>query len=50
LGHLVDDLRGLMQQLIAEWERQAGVLLAKYGYENALRCVFTENKGLEGCQ
>jgi len=33
LGHPVDELRALMRQLIAEWERQAGALLAKNGYD-----------------
>ncbi len=33
LGRPVDDLRALLRQLIAEWERQAGALMAKYGYE-----------------
>ncbi|MBN1259678.1 MAG: hypothetical protein JXB35_03270, partial [Anaerolineae bacterium] len=36
LGYPVDDLRRLMRQLIAEWERQAGALLAKYGYADVL--------------
>lgn len=35
LGRPVDVLRGLMNQLIAEWERQARVLLYKYGYDIA---------------
>lgn len=35
LGRSVDDLRGLMDQLIAEWQRQAGALLYKYGYDAA---------------
>ena len=33
LGRSPEDLRALMDQLIAEWERQAGVLLYKYGYD-----------------
>ncbi len=33
LARPVDELHGLMQQLIAEWRRHAGALLAKYGYE-----------------
>jgi aldehyde:ferredoxin oxidoreductase len=33
LGRPLDELRVLMRRLIAEWERQAGALLAKYGYE-----------------
>ncbi|HSQ38964.1 MAG TPA: aldehyde ferredoxin oxidoreductase C-terminal domain-containing protein, partial [Anaerolineales bacterium] len=36
LGRPVDDLRALMRQLIAEWERQAGMLLAKYGYDDGV--------------
>jgi aldehyde:ferredoxin oxidoreductase len=28
-----DELRGLMDQLVAEWKRQAGALLYKYGYD-----------------
>ncbi len=36
LGRSVDDLRALMNRLIAEWKRQAGALLAKYGYADAL--------------
>ena len=32
LGHPVATLRALMDQLIAEWQRQAGVMLYKYGY------------------
>ncbi|MFN2282788.1 MAG: aldehyde ferredoxin oxidoreductase C-terminal domain-containing protein [Anaerolineae bacterium] len=32
----VDGLRGLMDQLITEWKRQAGALLEKYGYEGVL--------------
>ncbi|MGC9393859.1 MAG: aldehyde ferredoxin oxidoreductase C-terminal domain-containing protein [Anaerolineae bacterium] len=34
LGRPAGELRALMRQLIAEWERQAGALLAKYGYED----------------
>ena len=36
LSRSVDDLRDLMNRLIAEWERQAGALLAKYGYNGLL--------------
>ncbi|MBN2390569.1 MAG: hypothetical protein JXR84_07595 [Anaerolineae bacterium] len=36
----VDDLRGLMNQLIVEWEKQAGALLAKYGYEDITDDIF----------
>jgi len=32
LGHPIETLRALMDQLIAEWQRQAGEMLYKYGY------------------
>jgi aldehyde:ferredoxin oxidoreductase len=46
----VDELRKLMNQLIAEWAKQAGALLAKYGYEDVLDCVLANNEDIEGCQ
>lgn len=36
LGRSADELRGLMEQLIAEWQRQAGALLVKYGYRDVM--------------
>jgi aldehyde:ferredoxin oxidoreductase len=33
LGRPAAELRALMDQLIAEWKRQAGGVLFKYGYE-----------------
>ncbi|HSR30124.1 MAG TPA: aldehyde ferredoxin oxidoreductase C-terminal domain-containing protein [Anaerolineae bacterium] len=33
LDRPMDELRDLMDQLIAEWKRQAGEVLCKYGYE-----------------
>ncbi len=37
LDYPADELRALMARLIAEWTRQAGDLLHKYGYDNLLR-------------
>ena len=34
LGRPVAELRALMDELIAEWKRQAGDVLYKYGYES----------------
>jgi len=33
LGHSPEALRALMDQLIAEWRRQAGDVMARFGYE-----------------
>jgi len=33
LGRSADDLRDQMNVLIAEWKRQAGQVMYKYGYE-----------------
>ena len=39
LHQSVPALRALMDQLIAEWKRQAGEILYKYGYDTAMQAI-----------